>query len=211
MRVTGIITPGARLVFTEVDYVNGTIVNRPAPALHTTAATSAGEFLVTLSSGYYTVVINGVPTWLILAPFSGLADINTLVVRELNSSEDDTMLAALADLAAGLQGRVPLSGGTMTGPLILSESPGDASPGLQAATKGFVEGVVAALAGKQTFVLEVTSPSYTWGPVPHGLGRKPNVRLEYADGSQFLSNSLADEVNVTAWHGAALTGRIVCS
>jgi hypothetical protein len=63
---------------------------------------------------------------------------------------------------------VPLGGGTMTGPLILSEHPTDLSPELQAATKAYVD---SASAGPGGGIPEAPPDGFTYGRLPPAWDR----------------------------------------
>ncbi|MCC7374275.1 MAG: hypothetical protein IT581_06450 [Verrucomicrobiales bacterium] len=173
--VEGKITAGSFIAFQPGAKIDLLFVEA-GPAINVSPLPS-GEFSIRLEAGEYVVSIGGVALYRIVVP-PGLGKYDyTSLIREsypvATANGASWLVASVKKLLAKGGEWVSRGGDTMTGPLILSESPDDDSPDNQAATKGYVNARVPSVA---RFTHTQTSPSSEW-VIPHGLNSYPQVTV----------------------------------
>lgn len=173
--VHGTLTPGSFITFQPGAKVGQEFVEA-GPAISVTPLPS-GEFSVRLEAGEYVVSVGGSVMYRIVVP-PGLGKYEyTALIRESYPAPSghgaSWLVASVKKLLAKGGEWVARGGDTMTGPLILSESPGEDSPDNQAATKGYVDARVPSVA---RYTHTQVSPSSEWA-IFHDLNGYPQVTV----------------------------------
>lgn len=152
-----------------------------------TSSNRAGDFQINLDDRLYEYTINGAKQFIIRVPAGSLTyDVSRIIALTFGENEGDD------DHDHPF---VSISGGTMTGPLILSEHPDEDDSEYQSASKGYVDDAIDNQERQLQF--HQTTPDYVWR-FEHNLGKWPVITTTFDDpeGQRFFGDNRYIDENV---------------